>query len=110
MATMITDECINCGMCEPECPNAAIYQGGIEWELGGAKNPPLSNDLYYIVPDKCTECVGFHGQEACATVCPVNACVPNPDIPETEAELLERAKKFHPDTVFGPDFPSRFRA
>jgi ferredoxin len=110
MATMITTECINCGACEPECPNTAIYQGGVEWELNGVKHPPLSNDVFYIVPEKCTECVGFHDQEACAVVCPVDVCIPNPDIPETEAQLIERAKQLHPGTEFGTDFPSRFRA
>ncbi len=109
MATMITEECINCGACEPECPNTAIYQGGVEWEFNGSMHPPLSADVFYIVPEKCTECVGFHDQEACAAVCPVDVCIPNPDIPETEAQLLERAKELHPGTEFGADFPSRFR-
>ena len=58
MATLITDECINCGVCEPECPNAAISEG---------------EDFYEIEPDLCTECVGFHGEEACQEVCPVEA-------------------------------------
>jgi hypothetical protein len=53
--------------------------------------------------------VGFYDQEACAAVCPVDCCVPDPKIPETEAVLLERAKKLHPETTFGADFPSRFR-
>ena len=79
MATMITSECINCGACEPECPNTAIYQGGVEWELNGAKHPAIANEIFYIVPDKCTECVGFFDHEACAAVCPVDCCVPNPD-------------------------------
>lgn len=75
MAIIITDECINCGACEPECPNNAIYEGGIEWAmvdgttLTGSyplqnghqvdvdqKQEPISEDFYYIVPDKCTEC------------------------------------------------------
>ena len=110
MATMITSECINCGACEPECPNTAIYQGGVEWELNGIKHPALSADVFYIVPEKCTECVGFHDQEACAAVCPVDVCIPNPDIPESEAVLLQRARELHPTVEFGPDFPSRFRA
>jgi ferredoxin len=90
MAIMITDDCINCGACEPECPNNAIYEGGVEWaisdgtsisgpyELKGNhvvdahdKLKPVSDDLYYIVPDKCTECVGFHEEPQCAAVCPV---------------------------------------
>lgn len=109
MATMITTDCINCGACEPECPNTAIYQGGVEWEFEGVKHPALSNDVFYIVPEKCTECVGFHDQEACAAVCPVDVCIPNPDIPETEAQLIERAKQLHPGVDFGSEFPSRFR-
>ncbi len=56
MATMITAECINCGACEPECPNNAIAAG---------------DPVYVIDPLLCTECVGFHDYEACAAVCPV---------------------------------------
>jgi len=109
MATMITSDCINCGACEPECPNTAIYQGGVEWEMNGVKHPPLAADVFYIVPEKCTECVGFHDQEACAAVCPVDVCIPNPDIPESEEVLIERARVLHPGVSFAPDFPSRFR-
>lgn len=109
MATVITSECINCGACEPECPNTAIYQGGVEWDMNGTNHAAISNDIFYIVPEKCTECVGFFDHEACAAVCPVDCCVPDPKIPETEAVLLERAKQLHPETTFGPDFPSRFR-
>ena len=110
MATMITDEGINCGACEPECPNAAIYQGGIEWEaLDGTKHPPLSNDFFYIVPEKCTECVGFYDHEACAAVCPVDCCIPDPERPETEDALAVRAKEIHPEKEFPVELPSRFR-
>ena len=109
MATIITEDCINCGACEPECPNTAIYQGGVEWEFNGAQHPAIDDDLFYIVPDKCTECVGFFDQEACAAVCPVDCCLPNPDIVETEEALLARAKELHPEQTFGDDFPSRFK-
>jgi ferredoxin len=109
MATMITSECINCGACEPECPNTAIYQGGVEWELNGVTHPALTDGIFYIVPEKCTECVGFYDHEACAAVCPVDCCVPNPDIVESEAVLLARAQQLHPEQTFSPDFPSRFR-
>ncbi len=85
MATLITDECINCGVCEPECPNEAITEG---------------EDYYVIDPELCTECVGFHGEEACQEVCPVDCCIPDEDIKETEQELLERANKLHPDDTF----------
>jgi ferredoxin len=94
MATLITDECINCGACLPECPNEAIFEG---------------EDLFVIDPDRCTECVGFHDEEACASVCPVDVCVPDPDLVETEPELLKRAQALHPDKTFGSDYPSHFR-
>jgi ferredoxin len=75
MALMITDECINCDVCEPECPNSAISQGP---------------EIYVIDPDKCTECVGHFDQPQCVEVCPVN-CIPvNPDRVETRAVLLAR--------------------
>jgi ferredoxin len=109
MATLITIDCINCGACEPECPNTAIYQGGVEWELGDTISPAISEDIFYIVPQKCTECVGFYEQEACAAVCPVDCCIPDPDIPETEDVLLARAKELHPEESFEGDFPSRFK-
>ena len=95
MATMITAECINCGACEPECPNTAIYQGGVDYELNGKMLPALSQDVFYIVPEKCTECVGFHDQEACAAVCPVDCCVPDPEHEETEEILLAKKAWLH---------------
>lgn len=114
MAIMITDECINCGACEPECPNNAIYEGGLEWtiadgtNISGAytlenglvldastKQSPVSDDYYYIVPDKCTECVGFHEEPQCAAVCPVDCCVPDPDRVESEDILLGRKERLH---------------
>lgn len=93
MATHITTECIDCGACEPECPNEAIRAG---------------DGIYIIDPELCTECVGFHDEEQCQVVCPVECCVPDPNRPETEAELLDRAKRIHPDAEFVPGFPSRF--
>jgi ferredoxin len=109
MSTLITEECINCGACEPECPNTAIYEGGAAWELDGQSGAALKEDIYYIVPQKCTECVGFFDQEQCAAVCPVDCCIPDPNIPETEAVLIERARRLHPEQTFADDFPSRFR-
>ena len=110
MATMITNECINCGACEPECPNTAIYQGGVEWQAtDGGMRPALDDQIFYIVPEKCTECVGFHDQEACAAVCPVDCCVPNPEIVETHDVLLARARVLHPDKAIPDDAPSRFK-
>jgi 4Fe-4S binding protein len=94
MATMITNECINCGACEPECPNNAISQG---------------DPIYVIDPVLCTECVGFHDYEACAAVCPVDCCVTDPHNVETEAVLIARARALHKETDFGENFQSRFR-
>ena len=108
MATVITSDCINCGACEPECPNTAIYAGGVSWDLGGQSNPPIAQDIYYIVPSKCTECVGFHDHEACAGVCPVDCCLPDPNIPETQDVLLQRARALHPELTIPDDAPSRF--
>lgn len=101
MAIMITDECINCGACEPECPNTAIYEGGAEWELNGTTGGDgdssaaghdgfYSDEFFYIIPDKCTECKGFHDEPQCAAVCPVDCCVPNPEIVESEEDLLKK--------------------
>ena len=109
MATIITSECINCGACEPECPNTAIYAGGVEWELNGATSPALAQDIFYIVPSKCTECVGFYDHEACAAVCPVDCCVTDPNNIESEQALLQRARALHPEQAFADEAPSRFR-
>ena len=114
MAIIITDECINCGACEPECPNNAIYEGGMEWAMSEGntlqgfyqlasgesldvhkKNTPVSNDYYFIVPDKCTECVGFHEEPQCAAVCPVDCCVPDELYQETVDELMAKKAKMH---------------
>ena len=93
MATMITSDCINCGACEPECPNNAISQG---------------DPVYVIDPLLCTECVGFHDFEACAAVCPVDVCVTDPHNVEAEDVLIARARALHPETDFGENFQSRF--
>ena len=102
MAIIITDECINCGACEPECPNTAIYEGGIEWTWAGGTNlddkveqTPVSEEFYYIVADKCTECNGFHEEPQCAAVCPVDCCIDDPDHRETEEALLAKKVKLH---------------
>lgn len=115
MAIIITDECINCGACEPECPNNAIYEGGIEWRYSdgtsmtgkviGKNNgqetdanqaqEAISDEFYFIVPDKCTECVGFHDEPQCAAVCPVDCCVDDPDWRETKEELLAKKEQMH---------------
>ncbi|RDX36035.1 4Fe-4S dicluster domain-containing protein [Kangiella sp. HD9-110m-PIT-SAG07] len=73
MALKITDECINCDVCEPECPNDAIYMG---------------EEIYEIDPDKCTECVGHYDEPQCQQVCPVD-CIPlDEDHEESKDELI----------------------
>jgi len=66
MAYKITDECISCGACEPECPNEAISEG---------------ETIYVVDAEKCTECVGFFDSSKCAEICPVDCCVLDPDHP-----------------------------
>jgi ferredoxin len=81
MAYKITDDCISCGACEPECKNSAISEG---------------EDIYVIDPDKCTECVGNHESPKCAEVCPMDACMPDPDHEESKEQLLEKWHSLHP--------------
>lgn len=114
MAIMITDECINCGACEPECPNNAIYEGGVDWSISEGtsvagsyvletgvevdvddRQDPVSDDFYYISPDKCTECKGFHDEPQCAAVCPVDCCVADPEREESDETLLARKDRLH---------------
>jgi ferredoxin len=114
MAIKITDECINCGACEPECPNNAIYEGGVEWAMAdgttvkgsfnlmdgtaveaGQKMSPVAEDTYYITANKCTECQGFHEEPQCAAVCPVDCCVPDEMYKETVDELLAKKERMH---------------
>jgi ferredoxin len=81
MSYKITQDCISCGACEPECPNQAISEG---------------DSIYVINPDKCTECVGSYESSRCAAVCPVDSCVPDPAHKESKEELLAKWKKLHP--------------
>lgn len=78
MAVMIVEEnCIGCAACEPECPNGAIFLP--------------KEGVYAIIPDKCTECVGFHDEPQCAGVCPVDeTCIPDPNHQESREELLAK--------------------
>jgi len=114
MAIKITEECINCGACEPECPNNAIYEGGVEWAISegttvkgaftlmdgtsvdaDAKNAPVGVDTYFIVPSKCTECQGFHDEPQCASVCPVDCCVADEAYVETVEALMAKKVALH---------------
>ncbi len=97
MAIMITSECINCGACEPECPNTAIYEGGANWVLGNDSHDAITSDTYYIVTEKCTECVGFHDAPQCVAVCPVDCCVADPEHVESKEQL--EAKKVKLDQI-----------
>ena len=104
MAIIITDECINCGACEPECPNTAIYEGADDWRYPNGKEvdaneaqEPISDEIYYIIPDKCTECKGFHEEPQCAAVCPVDCCVPDDDHVESDEVLLAKQAFMHKD-------------
>jgi ferredoxin len=94
MAFKITSDCNNCGACEPECPNTAISMG---------------DDIFVIKTDSCTECVGFHGQPQCAAVCPVDACITDPEHEEKEDALIARAKQLHPGKDFSGAVPSHFK-
>ncbi|MAG31121.1 MAG: 4Fe-4S ferredoxin [Deltaproteobacteria bacterium] len=99
MATMINGSCINCGACEPVCPRGGIVKG---------------EEIYVIDPSLCTECVGFHPQQQCASVCPITACcVQDPERVETEELLFERALKICADEEVPPVLSadtSHFRA
>jgi len=78
MALIITDECINCDVCEPECPNAAISQG---------------DEIYEIDLNLCTECVGHYDTPQCVDVCPVDCIPKNPDCEESNEALLQKYHK-----------------
>ena len=114
MAIIITDECINCDACVSECPNNAIYEPDEEWAysdgtaltgdittLGGKsvgaddKQSPVSEEFYFIVTEKCTECKGFHDEPQCAAVCPVDCCIPDEENVESEDVLLGKKAFLH---------------
>lgn len=75
MALKILEACINCDMCEPECPNNAIYMGA---------------EIYEIDPDKCTECVGHYDTPQCVDVCPIDCIEINPERVETQEQLADK--------------------
>mgnify|MGYP002725911266 FL=1 len=78
MALIITDECINCDVCVPECPNDAISEG---------------DEIYEIETDLCTECVGHFDEPQCVEVCPVDCIPKDPDNEETEEELMAKFER-----------------
>lgn len=78
MALIINDECVNCGVCEPECPNSAISEG---------------DDIYVIDPAKCTECVGHYDEPQCVEVCPVDCIVKDSNNEESKEQLMEKYNK-----------------
>ena len=116
MSIIITDEWISWGACGRECPNSAMQEGaedgrykdgtslkgtvvlsdGKEGDAEEAQEP-ISDEIYYIVPDKCTECKGFHEEPQCAAVCPVDCCVPDDEHMETEEQLLGKQRFMHPE-------------
>lgn len=114
MAIIITEDCINCDACITECPNNAIYEPDTMWsyslgtKLKGAittpagenydaeeENEAVSDEFFYIVSDKCTECKGFHDEPQCASVCPVDCCIPDTNHVETEEQLLQKKAWMH---------------
>ncbi len=80
MALHITDECINCDVCEPECPNEAIFQG---------------DEIYEIDPELCTECIGHYDEPQCVQVCPVDCIPADPEHQESQEDLLEKFERLH---------------
>ncbi len=118
MALMILEDCINCDACRAECPNHAIYEPGAPWRFsdgtlltgifttrGGltvdaeADQPPLSDEVYYIISDKCTECEGFYDEPKCVSLCPVDCCVEDPSHRETKEELQAKLMTLHVNEV-----------
>lgn len=96
MSLHITDECINCGACTDTCPTEAIYEHA-------------EAEVHVIDPERCTECVGFYERKMCQVECPVECCEPDPDRPESEEQLISRAKKLLPDYEFPNPPPSHYR-
>ena len=114
MAIKITNDCIICGACEPECPNNAIYEPSDNWtfaegtklsgdivlpsgkKVNAEKTQKTKNDeVYFIITDKCTECIGFHEEPQCAAVCPVDCCIPDDRKEETKEMLLSKKDFLH---------------
>jgi len=101
MALLITEECISCGACLPECPNEAIFETRGDAEAKGnhvGDGQGVGDNIYVITHDRCTECVGHFDEPQCAAVCPVdNCCIADPAYPESTEILLQRARTLNPD-------------
>ncbi len=102
MSLKITDDCINCEACEPECPNNAIYSPEETWKMSDGTNieddtdnEAKSDECFYIVTEKCTECIGFYDEPQCAAVCPVDCCVDDEENIETEEMLQDKKDLLH---------------
>lgn len=114
MSLMITEDCIVCGACLTDCPNHAIYEPGASWRFSDGTNlqgvftsrsgltvdaeadqPALSDEFYYVVVDKCTECEGFYDEPKCISLCPIDCCVDDPNWRESKEELLAKKIAMH---------------
>lgn len=80
MALLIEHSCINCDMCEPECPNGAISYG---------------LEIYEIAPDLCTECVGHYDKPTCISVCPIDCIITDPEHTESQEQLWDKFVLLH---------------
>ncbi len=83
MALFITDQCINCDVCEPECPNEAIYQG---------------EEIYEIETSLCTECIGHFETQQCVEICPVECILTDPNHEENHQQLMEKYRRITTET------------
>jgi ferredoxin len=92
MALKITTQCINCDICEPECPNDAIYMG---------------ETIYEIDPNKCTECVGHFGEPQCQEVCPVECIIVDPEHTEDQSALLAKFERLKKSPLVPPNVQSQ---
>ena len=95
MSLLITEECINCGACDEICPGCAIREDE-------------EKSIRVIDSNRCTECVGFYERTMCQVECPVECCILDPAKPETEAELITKAKSLFLDYEFLSPMPSHF--
>jgi len=118
MSLMITEDCISCAACVTDCPNHAIYEPGVAWRFSDGTllkgmftsrsgltvdadedQPALSDDVYYVVADKCTECEGFYDEPKCVSLCPIDCCVEDPDHHETKDDLQAKKLILHVNEV-----------